>query len=196
MRKATMWRMQPLGRPVFLQFPEIRRLACKFLSSVPKAAGFYNIHTRRRCASSSSSSSSFSSSLSSSSSSSFSYVLTKEELEGIPEPYVFHGRIAVCSSPAQVNRLLLPLMREKILGIDTESKPWKNPTGRIATLQLSSNDYAVVLRIHDWEPGLLACSTASSPGSEAPAALLKQLLEDKTVIKAGQVGRKRGSALF
>lgn len=96
--------------------------------------------------------------------------ISKEEVAKLPK-VVFNGNIIVVDSSEMLAKSLELLKNEKILGFDTETKPSfkKGESNRIALLQISTHDVAILVRVK--QAGL-------------PTELIK-LLEDPTTLKIG-----------
>lgn len=84
---------------------------------------------------------------------------------------VFPGRIIVIDTEADVDKAMKALAKEKIVGIDTETRPAfrKGVQHKVALLQISTSDTCFLIRL---------CRTGI-PDS------LKAFLENKNILKAG-----------
>ena len=74
--------------------------------------------------------------------------ITKEAINALP-PTAYEGKIEVIDYPADVERAVSALSREKILGFDTESRPAfkKGEHHPIALLQLCGSETAYLFRL-------------------------------------------------
>jgi len=79
----------------------------------------------------------------------FKKTITNEELELLPLTS-FEGKIIVVESLLTFNGAMQMLEQETVLGFDTETKPSfkKGKNNKVALLQLSTEDYAVLFRIN------------------------------------------------
>ena len=100
--------------------------------------------------------------------------IDNEDLRKLPLG-AFEGEIHLIDSPAGVKKYLPVLMREKMLGFDTETRPSfrKGQKNRISLLQLSSRFHAFLFRI-------------GSIGLPDP---LLRLLEEENIRKVGAAVR-------
>ncbi|MBR1449475.1 MAG: 3'-5' exonuclease domain-containing protein 2 [Prevotella sp.] len=83
----------------------------------------------------------------------------------------FQGRIIVILTPGETERAVRYLLSQKILGLDTETRPSfkKGQQHKVALLQVSTEDTCFLFRLNH---------TGLTPA-------LRQLLEDQTVLKVG-----------
>lgn len=79
--------------------------------------------------------------------------ISKEEINTLPL-YLFHGRIDVIDKPEEAREVLYRLSKEKVLGFDTETRPsfTKGESYLPSLLQLSTADYACLIRLHKVGP--------------------------------------------
>lgn len=96
--------------------------------------------------------------------------ISKEEITLLPK-VVFNGVIQVVNSEEELNKWLPVLLKQKLIGFDTETKPTfkKGDLNSIALLQLATSDIALLIRVK--ELGL-------------PNQLI-DLLESPTILKIG-----------
>ena len=96
--------------------------------------------------------------------------ISKEEVNELPKA-VFNGDIFVISTEAELQKYLPRLIKDSIIGFDTETKPAfkKGQLNGIALLQLATPDIALLIKVK--EVGL-------------PAELLK-ILESPKILKIG-----------
>ena len=83
----------------------------------------------------------------------------------------FQGRIIVILTPGETERAVRYLLSQKILGLDTETRPLfkKGQQHKVALLQVSTEDTCFLFRLNH---------TGLTPA-------LKELLEDQKVLKVG-----------
>lgn len=100
----------------------------------------------------------------------FAETIENEEILKLPR-ISFPGEIKVISSETELNRWLPLLLKSKIIGFDTETKPSfkKGKTNSVALLQLASDEIALIIRVN-------------SLGIPKP---LIKLLQDKNITKVG-----------
>jgi ribonuclease D len=96
--------------------------------------------------------------------------ISKEEITLLPKA-VFNGVIHIINSEEELNKWLPILLKQKLIGFDTETKPTfkKGDLNSIALLQLATSDIALLIRVK--ELGL-------------PNQLI-DLLESPTILKIG-----------
>jgi len=99
------------------------------------------------------------------------FCISKEELNSLPIGR-FHGRISVIYSQGAAERAAGFLLRSRMLGFDTETRPSfkKGESHPTALVQLSNYEHAFLFRI----------SEMSMPPS------LRRILEDRHIVKIGQ----------
>ena len=100
----------------------------------------------------------------------FAETIDNEEILKLPRTS-YSGNIRVISSEEELNTWLPFLLKSRIIGFDTETKPSfkKGQSNRVALLQLASDELALIIRVIP--TGL-------------PKLLLK-VLQDKNIIKVG-----------
>ncbi len=79
----------------------------------------------------------------------FAPTITKEALAALP-PLAFDGQIVVVDRPEQIDRACDELLREPLVGFDTESRPafQRGVVNRIALLQLSTPTKCYLFRLN------------------------------------------------
>ncbi len=94
----------------------------------------------------------------------------KHEIIDLPR-VLFQGRIFVISTPDEATKAVDFLLKQRILGVDTETRPSfkKGQTNKVALLQVSSHDTCFLFRLN-----LIGLTTA-----------IIKLLEDTTIPKIG-----------
>ncbi|PKP36556.1 MAG: 3'-5' exonuclease, partial [Bacteroidetes bacterium HGW-Bacteroidetes-15] len=76
--------------------------------------------------------------------------ISKEEIAELPK-VVFKGKIHVINSEEGLNKWLPILLKEKLIGFDTETKPSfkKGELNSIGLLQLATSDIALLIRVKE-----------------------------------------------
>ena len=94
----------------------------------------------------------------------------KKKINDLPQ-ILFDGRIIVIFSVAEANKAVDYLLKQKILGFDTETRPSfrKGKMNQVSLLQVATNDTCFLFRLN----------MIGIPNS------LKRLLEDKSITKVG-----------
>ncbi|MBI4647522.1 MAG: 3'-5' exonuclease domain-containing protein 2 [Bacteroidia bacterium] len=96
--------------------------------------------------------------------------ITREEIEKMPRAG-FEGSIILIETVDFLNQIIPEIKKNNILGFDTETRPSfrKKKFNKVALLQLASENHVYLIRLN--KTGL--------------PDILKELLEDKNIIKAG-----------
>lgn len=79
----------------------------------------------------------------------FKLKISKEEVSALPV-VMFEGRISVVDDLSKVNEAMMELNRQKIVGLDTETKPSfkKGLLHKVALLQVSTKDHCFLFRLN------------------------------------------------
>lgn len=100
----------------------------------------------------------------------FAETIDNEEILNLPR-ISYSGEIKVISNEEDLNKWLPELIKSKIIGFDTETKPSfkKGKTNSVALLQIASDNLALIIRVS--QTGI-------------PKSLVK-VLQDKRIMKVG-----------
>ncbi|MDD4673702.1 MAG: 3'-5' exonuclease domain-containing protein 2 [Bacteroidales bacterium] len=76
--------------------------------------------------------------------------ITREEINELPKA-VYNGKIVVITSHDELIKHIPTLVKEKIIGFDTETKPAfkKGQVNRIALLQLATHEIALLIKVKE-----------------------------------------------